>query len=236
MYKKAIASIIVAAGTLWAQADEGDYINISGTENKTSALAKGTDDYRLIKDCILHVDSDFETEYAFRAFGETNTPMSVTLEFDLNTTDNTLYTLSAGSFWAGQQSGTGDWYTTVNITLSSEAQQALGAMDSFTQDILIPTDFFVNESNYTHGSFTLSGITGWVIDEGIQDGATFQVQEGHIALVGYDKQTRGSQEEYTSYSKLAVVTNGKAVPEPSSLLMSLLALLPVAVRRRRQTV
>lgn len=224
---------MIAAGALCAQAD--DYINISGADTVTSTLQDGGKDYRLMAGCTLHVDSDFSTEYAFRAFGETSTPTSVTLEFGLASA-STLHTLTAGSFWAGQQSGSGDIDTTIQITLSQEARQALSVMDSFSQDIIIPTEFFVNESNYTHGSFTLSGIAGWVVDAGIQDGASFQVEEGHIALVGYDKQTRGSQDEYTSYSRLALVTNGKAspVPEPTSLLLSLLALLPVAARRRRK--
>ena len=219
----------------------GDYIEITGLDNKVSTLQKPTSEtqeYRLMAGCTLKVDEIYTSTTDFRAFRDADSQVSVTIEFTA-ATDIALTTLSASSFWVGRDSEPSKAKTTVNITLDDKAvaavlkalaQPASGGV--FSQNILIATtDAKVNICDDTDGCFNLHGaIEGWVFDPGVTSSVD-KVAEGHIALVGL-QEDRGS---YMSSPTLALVARGKTtpVPEPAAPLLVLLSMLPAAIRRRR---
>lgn len=255
---KSITSFFLAACALivpMANATEGyDFYEISA-DCSTSALpapASATQEYRIMNGVTLTVDSAQYTSAApIHAFGDENGDAVVTLQFTASGSteaNSALTTISAHHFWAGGQSVTPDWHTTIQITLDAAGvaalQQAMSEGGDYEQKLVIAMDDnssdskgYVNECTYDWGKYALTGNLGWTIvgDGFIIDAKDCHLEDGQIALVGYDKKTRGQYDDYTSYSSLAIVAKGKptVTPEPATATLSLLALGALCARRRR---
>lgn len=249
---KSITSLFLAVCALWvpmALADSPGYIEITDVQKASELDPAGeeTQDYFLTNGCELILDKSFVTSTAIRSFGDgTTSTLVFTADSSSASPQAVLTTLTASSIWAGYVSGQNDWCTNIQITLDAKGVQALQQVMTgggrYEQDIIIATStdvaYGVKECCSNAGAFTLSGENlGWEIVAELQD-STYVVQEGQMALIGYDKTPVGGIEDepdYYYYSRIALVVNGgsPATPEPATASLSLLALAALCVRRRR---
>lgn len=252
---KSITSLFLAACALsvpMANGDTPDYIEITG-DMKASKLPQptSTQEYRLMDGSTLLVDeAGYTSTTAFRCYGDTITSTIVFTASGSSEASKALTTLTASSVWVGYQGKTEDTNTHIQITLDAAGAKAIRALatedSTYVQDIVM-----VPNPNYgrvyeciTTGhwcSFVLTDTLGWtVVAPGVQDESYISsMQNGEIALIGYDKYYHLASSEpassehydYVSYSKLAIVAKG--TPEPATATLSLLALAALCARRRR---
>ena len=255
---KSITSLFLAACPLsvpMANGDTPDYIEITG-DMKVSELPQpiSTQEYRLMDGSTLLVDeAGYTSTTAFCSYGKDITSTIVFTASGSGEASQALTTLTATSVWAGYQGEADDPNTTIQITLDAAGATAIRALategSAYEQDIVMvsyPAYGRVFECTAAGhlGQFTLTNTLGWTVAApGVQDVSYIDsMQNGEIALIGYDKLYHLGSETYTedkkpahydyvSYSKLAIVAMG--TPEPATATLSLLALAALCARRRR---
>lgn len=253
---KSITSLFLAACALsvpMANGDTPDYIEITGN-TKVSELPEpiSTQEYRLMDGSTLLVDEPgYTSTTAFCSYGKDITSTIVFTASGSADESQVLTSLTATSVWAGYQGEADDPNTTIQITLDAAGAKAIRALategSTYEQDIVMvsyPAYGRVFECTAAGhlGQFSLTNTLGWTaIVPGVQDESYIDsMQNGEIALIGYDKLYHLGSETYTekpahydyvSYSKLAIVAMG--TPEPATATLSLLALAALCARRRR---